>query len=137
MKSSANFKFNSWPYAFLALQLISIAIFILWPATKAVIQSFFSSNAFGIHNYFIWFDNFKRIFSDHTYLNSIWITLVFSISITVLVIATGLFMAVLANRTRIIKSFYNTLFIWPYAVAPVISGVLWSFLFNPAVGVVE
>ena len=31
---------------------------------------------------------------------------------------------------------YQTLLIWPYAVAPAIAAVLWSFLFNPSIGLV-
>ena len=31
---------------------------------------------------------------------------------------------------------YKTLLIIPYAVAPVIAGVLWVFMFSPSIGVV-
>ena len=30
---------------------------------------------------------------------------------------------------------YQTLIIWPYAVAPAIAAVLWAFMFNPSVGI--
>ena len=29
---------------------------------------------------------------------------------------------------------YKTLLIWPYAVAPAVAGMLWLFMFNPAMG---
>ena len=32
------------------------------------------------------------------------------------------------------KGFYRTLLIWPYAVAPAVAGMLWLFMFNPAIG---
>lgn len=37
---------------------------------------------------------------------------------------------------RVIKGamLYKTMLIWPYAVAPAVVGVLWAFLFSPAVG---
>jgi sn-glycerol 3-phosphate transport system permease protein len=31
---------------------------------------------------------------------------------------------------------YQTLLIWPYAVAPAIAGVLWAFIFSPSIGIV-
>ena len=31
---------------------------------------------------------------------------------------------------------YNTLLIWPYAVAPAIAGVLWLFMFQPSLGMI-
>ena len=30
---------------------------------------------------------------------------------------------------------YQTLIIWPYAVAPAIAAVLWTFMFNPTIGI--
>jgi ABC-type molybdate transport system permease subunit len=32
------------------------------------------------------------------------------------------------------QGFYRTLLIWPYAVAPAVAGMLWLFMFNPAMG---
>jgi sn-glycerol 3-phosphate transport system permease protein len=31
--------------------------------------------------------------------------------------------------------FYRTMLIWPYAVAPVIAGALWVFMFDPTLGI--
>jgi len=31
---------------------------------------------------------------------------------------------------------YNTLLVWPYAIASAVAGVLWLFLFNPTLGLV-
>ena len=31
---------------------------------------------------------------------------------------------------------YRTLLIWPYAVAPVVAGALWIFMFDPTLGIV-
>ena len=30
---------------------------------------------------------------------------------------------------------YRTLLIWPYAVAPVLAGALWMFMFDPTLGI--
>ncbi|MFA5852338.1 MAG: ABC transporter permease subunit, partial [Spirochaetales bacterium] len=32
--------------------------------------------------------------------------------------------------------FYKTMMIWPYAVATMVAGVLWLFMFNPNIGVI-
>ena len=42
----------------------------------------------------------------------------------------------MANRVFQAKAFIRTLLIWPYAVAPAISGILWLFLLHPSYGVV-
>jgi sn-glycerol 3-phosphate transport system permease protein len=39
-----------------------------------------------------------------------------------------------AEKVGARQSFYRTLMIWPYAVAPAIAGMLWLFMFNPSMG---
>jgi sn-glycerol 3-phosphate transport system permease protein len=47
---------------------------------------------------------------------------------------TALALAVMADRQIRGAGAYRTLLIWPYAVAPAVSAVLWLFIFHPAVG---
>ena len=47
-------------------------------------------------------------------------------------VALGL--AVFADREIRGRAIYRTLLIWPYAVAPAVSAVLWLFILNPQVG---
>jgi sn-glycerol 3-phosphate transport system permease protein len=51
-------------------------------------------------------------------------------------LAISLLLAVCADRVTRGARAYQTLLIWPYAVAPAIAAVLWSFLFNPSIGLV-
>ena len=46
----------------------------------------------------------------------------------------GLYLAALADRLIKGAGVYQTLLIWPYAIAPAIAGVLWLFLFNGNIG---
>jgi sn-glycerol 3-phosphate transport system permease protein len=49
----------------------------------------------------------------------------------------SLLLAVMADRVVKGASLYKTLLVWPYAVAPVVAGVLWMFMFAPGMGVVS
>jgi sn-glycerol 3-phosphate transport system permease protein len=49
---------------------------------------------------------------------------------------TSLLFAVCVNRVLRSGRFYTTLLVWPYAVAPAASGLLWWFMFNPSVGII-
>ena len=100
-------------------------------------QSMMRSDPFGLHKTFIWFDNFIALFKDPLYLKSVFITLSFSASVAAVSISTGLFIATMANRILKFKGLIRTLLIWPYAVAPAISGILWLFLLHPSYGVVS
>jgi sn-glycerol 3-phosphate transport system permease protein len=46
-------------------------------------------------------------------------------------------LAVMADRVLKGGAIYKTLLIWPYAVAPVVAGVLWLFMFASPMGVVS
>ena len=100
-------------------------------------QSFMLSDPFGLHNTFVWFDNFIALFRDPLYLRSIMTTLLFSAATAFVSITLGLFIATMANRALKAKALIRTLLIWPYAVAPAISGILWLFLLHPSYGIVS
>ena len=124
------------PYLLVAPQVAITAVFFIWPAWQALLQSVLQEDAFGLSSRFVWLDNFERIFDDPTYLHSLQVTLVFSVASTVLALGLSLLFAVMADRVIRGATFYKTFLIWPYAIAPAVAGVLWSFLFNPTVGII-
>ncbi|MFB0547125.1 MAG: sn-glycerol-3-phosphate ABC transporter permease UgpA [Anaerolineae bacterium] len=124
------------PYLLVAPQIIITLIFFIWPASQALYQSVLREDAFGLSSTFVGFANFRYIFTDAAYLNSIIVTAIFSFSVAAIAMCTALLLAVMADRVIRGATTYKTLIIWPYAVAPVIAAVLWYFLFNPTVGIV-
>ena len=58
----------------------------------------------------------------------------FCAAVSVLSMGVALVLAVFADREIRGRAIYRTLLIWPYAVAPAISAVLWLFILNPQVG---
>ncbi len=130
------FKSKYLPYLLILPQVIITLTFFYWPAFQGLIQSFLLSDPFGRRSTFVWFYNYKELFSDPLYLKSIFITFTFSLSVAFVSISLGLFIATMANRALRAKAVVRTLLIWPYAVAPAISGILWLFLLHPSYGIV-
>jgi sn-glycerol 3-phosphate transport system permease protein len=124
------------PYFLILPQVLVTVTFFYWPALQGLAQSVMRSDPFGQRNTFIWLDNFIALFKDPLYLKSIGTTLVFSIWVAAVSISLGLFIATMANRALKAKALIRTMLIWPYAVAPAISGILWLFLLHPSYGVV-
>lgn len=127
------FKQSYLPYLLVLPQLVITVIFFFWPAFDAIEGSFYRQDAFGIHKHFVWFANFRELFSDSNYINSFSTSFVFAFFVAFISISFALLLAVLVNRV-LRNSAYKTLLIWPYAVAPAVAGILWRFLFDPAVG---
>ena len=124
------------PWALLAPQMAVILAFFFWPAGQALVQSFQVQDAFGTSTEWVGFENFKTLFADSAYLESFKITALFSVLVAVLGIGLALLLAVFADRITRGAMFYKTMLILPYAVAPAVAGVLWIFMFSPALGVV-
>jgi sn-glycerol 3-phosphate transport system permease protein len=129
------FRSKLLPYLLVAPQIIVTLVFFMWPAGQALVQSVLREDAFGLKTEFVWFDNFKRVFSEPAYLHSMEVTVVFSLAVTFFGLAVSLLLAVMADRVIRGATAYKTFLIWPYAVAPAIAGVLWGFMFNPTVGI--
>lgn len=136
MQKSRYFKQSFLPYLFLAPQLCITLLFFILPALEAIKLSLFRGDAFGMHTKFVGIANFIDLFKDPSYLNSIFVSFVFSFFVTLISIAAALLMAILVSHIVRFRVIYKTLLIWPYAVAPVIAGLLMRFLFNPAIGVI-
>jgi sn-glycerol 3-phosphate transport system permease protein len=122
------------PYLLLAPQIAITLVFFFWPAFQAVRQSLYRDDPFGFSSRFVGLDNFEMVLSDPSYINSLQVTVIFSLSVAIVALVAALLLAVMADRIVTGKGIYRTLLIWPYAVAPAIAGMLWLFLFSPAMG---
>jgi sn-glycerol 3-phosphate transport system permease protein len=131
-------RFRSWwlPYALVAPQLAITIVFFFWPAAQAIWQSLLLQDPFGTLTEFAGLDNYRTLISDEFYRASFRVTAVFSFLVAAIGLSFSLVLAVFADRIVRGATVYKTLLIWPYAVAPVIAGVLWLFLFNPTLGLV-
>ena len=129
---------QAWlPWALVAPQLAIVGVFFFWPAGQALYQSLVEQDAFGTSSQFVGAQNFIRLLEDPGYLNSFTTTGIFSLLVAVLGLSVSLMLAVMADRVVKGTTFYRTLLIWPYAVAPVVAGVLWLFMFASPMGVVS
>ncbi len=132
-------RFKSWwlPWVLIAPQMAIVLVFFFWPAGQALYYSVLQQDAFGTSTQFVGLDNFRALLDDESYLASFKTTAVFSILVAGLGLTVSLMLAVMADRVIKGSGLYKTLLIWPYAVAPVVAGVLWLFMFAPSIGIVS
>jgi sn-glycerol 3-phosphate transport system permease protein len=136
MEKRSVFGGRALPYALLAPQIAVTLIFFYWPASQAIWQSFLIEDAFGLSTEFVWFDNYRDLFTRPDYIHAVVTTLVFSSAVTILSLSIALLLATQADKQIRGATAYRTLLIWPYAVAPAVAGVLWVFMFQPSLGVI-
>jgi sn-glycerol 3-phosphate transport system permease protein len=124
------------PYLLLAPQLAVTLVFFFWPAGQAIQMSVMEQDAFGLSKTFVGLANFKELFADPEYLKTFWRTLIFSAAVAFCALVPALLFALMAERVVRGATFYRTVLVLPYAIAPAVAGVLWLFMFNPSVGIV-
>ena len=135
MLKRVHFPSSPLPYLLVAPQIIITIIFFIWPASQAMYQSLLIEDAFGLSQEFVWFENFEYLAQDEQYLGTFWRTIFFSICVASLSMGFALLLAGFADRVVRGALAYRTMLIWPYAVAPVLAGALWMFMFNPTLGI--
>lgn len=136
MEKRVRFRSAWLPWVLIAPQMGIVLVFFFWPAGQALYQSMLSQDPFGGSVEFVGLENFEQLFSDETYLASFKTTALFSVLVSIVGLSLSLLLATMANRVVRGAAIYKTLLIWPYAVAPVVAGVLWLFMFTSPMGVV-
>jgi len=138
MAQQYEFKSRRLPYLLVLPQMLVVFVFFFWPSLQGLWQSFFLQDPFGGRMIFVGLENYTRLFTDSSngYLDSFKISVAFAVSVAFLSMAIALFLSTQANKKIRFSSFYKTMMIWPYAVATMVAGVLWLFMFNPNVGVI-
>ena len=121
-------------YLLLLPQLAILLLFFFIPAVRALAQSFLLADPFGNRVQFVWFDNFISLYSSPEYQNSIIATIWFTLAQNVVTLVVAVVLAFATDRVVRGRGAYRGILLLPYAIAPVIAGILWAFLFNPAVG---
>jgi sn-glycerol 3-phosphate transport system permease protein len=122
------------PVVLLLPQLLLTFFFFYWPAGEAVWSSLITQDAFGQGFVYVGLDNFVDLFTDSLYLDSIRRTVFFCLAVSILAMGIALGLAVFADRSIAGRGVYRTLLIWPYAIAPAMSAVLFLFVLNPRIG---
>jgi alpha-glucoside transport system permease protein len=110
---------------FLAPAVILLLVWILYPLIYTVWRSFYDRSG----DNFIWFDNYRTLFTTDTTRtaiknNAIWVAVV-----PALVTAIGLVFAVLTERIRWAVAFKIAVFM-PMAVSLFAAGVIWRIMYQ-------
>ena len=132
--SRAIFPNKLLPYVLLGPQVAITLVFFYWPASQALYQSMLEEDPFGLKSKFVGLENFRSVLSQPSYVNAAEVTVIFSLSTAIVAMGLALLLATAAEKVVRGRDFYRTLMIWPYAVAPAVAGLLWLFMFNPAMG---
>jgi sn-glycerol 3-phosphate transport system permease protein len=128
---------STWiPALLLAPTLIILALFLYYPSLDTLRLSTLLYRLGAPRSAFVCVDNFTRLV-DPGYFKSVLTTFGMSFAIVVIGLGLGLLIASAAYQPVTGARIYRTLLIWPYAISPVVAGIIFSLLFNPAGGLIN
>ena len=123
------------PYFLVAPAFTIFAVAILGPILATFGLSLTDWNGFSTPN-FVGFENFIRAFQDTVYMNSYGHAAVYIAATLVLEVVAGLLLAGLVSSKRN-TTFYRVAFFTPVMLPLVVISVLWTFLLNPDLGILN
>ena len=132
------FKSSKWlPYLLLSPSVIIVFIFFIIPSAESLFYSFYRLNITGTRKIFVGLENFIRLFADPEYIDSLIRSFLFAVIVVFGGLAISLGIAIIANNKSKFFNVYRTLLIWPYALSPAITGMIWALMLNPKIGVIS
>lgn len=118
--------------------VLTAAIFMVYPIAEAIRLSFVNYNPLRPDNsFYVGFANFQYVFSDPLFWSSMWQATIWTLLSTLFQTIFGVGIALLLHRTLYGMAFFRGLLLFPYIVPTVVIALIWRWIFNPEIGVVN
>jgi sn-glycerol 3-phosphate transport system permease protein len=129
---------NLWvAAAFIAPQIILVFVFFYWPSGEALYWAVTLEPPFGGSNQWVGWLNFRTVFEDPKYWNSVIVSLTFAIAATGIALAIAALLALFVDRRLPGHHVYRFSFFLPYALAAPAVGLAFRFIFSPDAGFIS
>jgi alpha-1,4-digalacturonate transport system permease protein len=125
------------PLLFTSAAMVLFALFFLWPGALGLLYSFTSYRGVGELK-FVGLDNYARLFADEAFYRVLARTLLYTVLAVPLhyVIALGVATLLVSRYTRG-KTLARVVFFFPWLISPIVTGVIWRWLFGENFGFVN
>jgi glucose/mannose transport system permease protein len=81
-----------------------------------------------------WWRQYERLFANDAWATSLSNLVVLAVG-SALAIVFGFVLAAMIDREKRGEGFFRTIFLYPLAVSLIVTGIVWRWMFNPALGV--
>jgi multiple sugar transport system permease protein len=132
------FRFNRkfTPYYFLLPGLLIYAFWIIYPSISSLYMSLLRWD-FISDPVFVSLDNYKKLFADPTFFMAIKNNVRWLVVFLTIPTAIGLFIATVLNEEIVAGNFFKVCFFFPYVLSYPVIGLVWAWVFNPSMGLVN
>jgi sn-glycerol 3-phosphate transport system permease protein len=124
------------PWLLLAPQLLLVLVFFYWPTSQALYWAFTLEQPWGGGNTWVGLQNFLAIFRDNVYWATVLRSGLYALVTTGLSMAVALILASFVDRSLKGTKLFQSIYVWPYAIAAPAAGVAFRFIFAPEAGLI-
>ena len=124
-------------YAFMAPFLILFALFLVWPVIHGLYLSLTDQSLTGHGGQFIGLANYFEAFADGQMWQSLLNTLWFTVLSTIPLVLVALVMALLVQQGLPAQWLWRLSFFMPFLLASTVVSLIWAWLLNPSLGLVN
>lgn len=117
---------------FLLPALVVLGVFVIYPIISAGYISLTSWNGFSPVKEFIGFDNYVRLSQDPEFWNSLIVTCIYAVGVSVLSVASGLVVALLLDAPLRGRGFYRGVYFLPAVTSSVAAAIVWRYMLDPS-----
>ena len=131
-------KNNKSPWFLLLPSILIMGIFVFYPIVKTF---YYSLHRFKLTRpdqiEMIGLRNYMSVLQDKNFHNALINSLSVLAYVILFVMISSLFVALLLNQKRRLTPLLTAVAILPWALPPLVNGVLWSFIFHPSYGMLN
>jgi len=124
-------------FIFLLPAFIAVGVFLYYPLIQTLIYSFFKMQRTmdWLHSDFVGLKNYVTVLTSQAFRNSFLFTVYFTVVSVVLEIGLGLGMAMATfSVSSRLRGVLRAILVVPWAIPPVVSAMLWKWLYHPDAG---
>ena len=137
VKEKYSRKENMMGFLFILPAMIPLLVFWIIPIIWSGGLSFTDWDMMSENIHFMGLKNYTSLLKDPNFGKVLWNTLVFALGSTVPSIVIGLLVALAMNGARRGTGIYRTVIFAPYITPMVAVSVVWSWIFEPRVGILN
>jgi len=119
--------------------LVLLLVFVYYPIVDNLRLSLFSWNAFSVQPTFVGLDNYRTAFDDPIFWQALRNNTVFAVVSLVCQVGFSLVLAALLEEFvhQRLRGVLRTIYFIPAVISITVAGILFSFLYNPRIGLVN
>ncbi|MDK6805878.1 sugar ABC transporter permease [Aerococcus sp. UMB7834] len=123
------------PWLLLSPMLVIMLVFVVYPICRTLVYSFYRLKLTEPGNVrFVGLENYLTVLQSSDFYQALINSLLVLIFVLVIGLIMSLAIALMLNRRHVITPVLTAIAIIPWALPPIVNGIIWNFIFYPGYG---